>query len=298
MEKRDLKYQDILSHFLAPGDIYWRQRTGTLLCVNKRGEPLNIDLIHKLFEGEQNLIITNEADSSFEESFMRLFERYKEALLVKEKLVIRKEIITMFVKVANSHLNHFDFAMLGWRIFSKIEHELRRKLIKGDSDLFKRSVCVASSTCYLAFMVGYYDLDFLSKVFSSVLVKLTGITTDANRRDFKLFFEEVRHQEVLSEEDSEKMKHFLVGQDRRAAFFYEKANGSGMMGINAREMTDLDLIIIAMNKHYSYESFDMPNIFKQVLFTDIDIERHLMEIIKKEFKRAAEIAAIEGGHAA
>ena len=294
MEKRNIKPKDILSYFLSPGDIYWKQRSGTLVCINKRGEPLNIDLLHKLFEGEQNLIITNEVDSSFEDYFISLFDKYEAALLIKEKLGVRREIITMFKEVADSKIEQYEFAMMGWRIFSQLDPEMRSNLIDKDADIVKRSVFVASSTCYLAFVVGYYDLKFLSKVFSHVLMRLINATSEDKLRDFKIFCEGIRQHQSMTADEKEKLLFFIEDKNSESLFYYEQFDGSGILEINAREMTDLDLISIAMNKNYSYLNFNAPNIFKQVLYMEIVLEKHVIDILKKEFKYSEENILIAG----
>jgi hypothetical protein len=169
-------FNTIENYILSPGDIYWIKNSGEELLVSKRGEVPNAILCKKLLKHEYVLQIRNEINLEIISKLEEYFTASKKELLVQKKNQYRSKIIELLrLEFAESDRSQLEFDIMVWKIFSKFSVEEQFNLVSIDLDLFKRSLRVTSSLVIGAFLVGYYDENFLELLFSRTMNLLMSI---------------------------------------------------------------------------------------------------------------------------
>ena len=171
---------------LSPGDIFWIKKSGDSLLVSKKGDAINFDLIKKLETAGFELVIENQIDQHKENEFETVYERYGIEVLMRDKIQWREKIVQMLVEeFVDKERDQAEMDLLGWKLFSKLKVEDARAFIERDSELFKRHLRIASSYTFCAFLLGYYESQFLSTLFSSTLESLMSLGRAVNAMNLK-----------------------------------------------------------------------------------------------------------------
>lgn len=272
---------DYFQHeLLAPGNVFWIKKSGRTL-VSKKGEVLNHALLKKLYEAKQTLVLENEIHFHAQEELIALFEKYSSEVFMREKIKWREEFISKlkihFVELEReqSELNY-----LAWKLFSTFNREDGLIFLERDSDLFKRNLNVVSAYTFCAFLLGYYDSSFLRKAFSSTLQNLMELGKSINVITLKEQLEYLRLQESFNEEDMEIVKKIASPDIIKKTVVFEKYNGSGFRNINSREMSDLEIMFVALNRFYGFTLEVTVNVFKHIENGELDCEKKTLRTLQ------------------
>lgn len=280
MAKTDLKLQDLKGYVLSPGNIYWMKSSGAETLVAKKTDFLNYQLIEKLFKANHKLLIEDQIDLNLQHEFIELKKAHEAEVLFKEKLQWKKRI---FELLAQTNLTQFEVGQLAWMGWSRIDREMVKNFIDFDVDLFKRSLNVASSYVFCALLLGYYQDNFLKNIFSSTMCDLMSMEKIELMNKMKAELESMRTNETLTEEEKELVKRLYP---KSISWAGERYNGSGRHAFNKKEMTDLEQIMVALERHYSYRDVDGETIFTELNNGKFLCDEKLLSLLRRSLNMA------------
>lgn len=274
MAKKDLNLSDLKGFVLSPGDIFWIKNSGTETLIAKKADYLNLALVEKLSSAGHTLQIDHQIDSSLVEKFKEAAEAFKDEWLFKEKLPWKKK---MLMVLQEEHLSSFELSQFAWMTWSKIEREEVKELIDFDIDLFKRSLNVASGYVYCALLLGYYHHDFLAKLFTNSLRELMTMEKIEWLDKMKAEMEIIRSRDILTPEDKEFVQKIFP---KTFSWAGERYNGSGIHSYNKNEMSDLEIVMVALERHYSYRDDEKQNLFSAIKQGRFSCEARILAILR------------------
>ena len=285
LAKLDLNLENIKECILSPGDIFWQQKSGPCILVSAKSGFLNIQLIEKLFKANQCLFIENQIDLKIDKNFVENFKKHQREILIKEKLRWRSKLMSLFSEEFSvDGVSQFDVDLLAWKVFFRLSHEESQKFLENDIELFKRSMSVATSYTLCAFLLGYYDDEFLSQIFTETFLNLMDLKASVLPQTAKMELEKIRLQESLQFEDREILEGIYPLINKKNTLLTEYYDGSGVKQINAHEMTDLELVFVALNNHYSYSGIPHQSIFGEIKNGLFKCDIKILNILKKYMK--------------
>ena len=285
MRKVDLKFSEISDDLLASGNIYWRQKSGTDILISAKGDLLNFEMLEKLASSDKDLIIEDSIEFKINKQFLKIFQKYSATISIKEKILARKEFNLFLIKVFyHSRRSQFELDQLCWKLFSNFSKEEGLKFIDRDRDYFKRSRSVASSYVMCAFLIGYYDVDFLRKIYNTTMIKFMNVGKDQLMVELKESLEMLRVKGSLTPNDKNIITSLIDLNDFDQSFLFEKFDGSGIMTINIHEMNDLELILSSLNYFYHFNEQDHLNILAAIHDGNFPIDKRLLNLIKRNFE--------------
>lgn len=171
MEKKEIVFSDLKGHLLSPGNIFWKKNSGAEVLISKKGDFLNLDLVLKIQNSKQKILIENEIDQNFILEFKELINAFNRELLMAEKLKYREKIFEFLVtNFIQKNCTQFEMNQIFWMCFSKIDNSEMQNFLNRDRDIFLRSMTVASGVVFMALVNGYYKLDYLKKIFTETLI--------------------------------------------------------------------------------------------------------------------------------
>jgi hypothetical protein len=296
LAKQNLNLMAIKGFILSPGNIFWQQKSGAHVLLSAKSDFLNIKLIEKMFNANHLLLIEDQINLQLQHDFVELFKAHKSELLVKEKLQWRWKLMNMFSREFGSEsATQFELDQVAWIVFSKVDHEEARKFLEKDIDLFKRSMSIATGYTLGAFLLGYYSDDFLSQIFTQKFLNLMELNTSLPLQTLKMRLEKIRTQESLQVEDKKIIEEVYHLKGKENLMLGERYNGSGVREINKHEMTDLELVLVALNDHYSFENASPKTIFYEIKNSLFKCDEKILNILKKRLEIKEEIAPLEIG---
>lgn len=260
-----LDFKHIKDEILSPGNIFWKKNNGTDVLISKKGDVLNHELIQKFIKADYNLVLEDSIDLSFHDSMYSLYVRYSEELLMRDKIKYREEIIeNLRVEFVQKKKSQFEFNHMAWKFFSQFNNSDAAAFIEKDKELFSRNVSIASSYTFCAFLLGYYETSFLSNLYTSTLKNLMELGNSVQVLTLKEKIEYLRMQESFNSEDFKCVEEIASPSLIKSTMLFERYDGSGMRQINSREMNDLEIIFVAINRNFGFESEDNTNIFSEI----------------------------------
>lgn len=260
-----LNFNNIRNEVLSPGNIFWKKNNGTDLLISKKGDVINFDLIHKIMNADYLLTLEDSIDLAFHDSMYSLYVNYSEELLMKDKMRWRLEIIeNLQNKFLDKNKTQFELNHLAWKFFSKFTNAETLTFIKKDKELFSRNVSIASSYTFSAFLLGYYDSSFLSNLFTSTFKSLMDLGETFEVLTFKEKVEKLRLKDNLNPLDHKFIREIATSNIIKHTMIFERYDGSGLREINSREMSDLDIVFVAINRHYSFGCEDKSDILSEI----------------------------------
>lgn len=224
------------------------------MLISKKGDVINLDLIKKLDIAGEALVIQNQIDQHARQEIETVYEKYCLEVLMRDKIKWREELISLLQKeYIEKEKDQFELNMLAWKLFSKFTMEEAMDFMKRDSELFKRHLNVASSYAFCAFLLGYYESQFLSRLFTSTLESLMHLGSSVNVMSLKEKLDYLLFQESFLPEDFEVVKEIAAPEQMEKGVWFEKYDGSGPRNINSREMSDLEVVMVALNGSYGFK---------------------------------------------
>ena len=282
LTKRNLNLNELRGFILSPGNIYWQQKSGAYILLSAKSDFLNFQLIEKLSNANHTLLIEDQIDLMTQTSFVENFNRHKNEILVREKLEWRSKLLALFSKeLGGEEVSQFELNQLGWKVFSKVDLDQARELMEEDIDFFQRSMSVSVSFTLCAFILGYYNDDFLSKLFTETFLSLMDLKTLGSTKNFKVQLEKMRFIESLQPEDNQVFADIFQLSTKRNVLLGERYDGSGFWKINKFEMTDLELVLVALNRHYSYVDGSHRSIFYEIKNSSFECDERVLNILRK-----------------
>lgn len=265
--KMEFKLSDVQGHALSPGDIFWQQKSGNLVLISAKSDFLNIELVEKLFNSKSILLIENQINFDLQDEFEKFFRNHQKQLLVHEKLQWRKKLISLFAsQLASPDLSQNELNQMSWKIFSTIDREKLKGFLSDDIDLFKRSMSVATSYTLCAFVLGYYSETFLTDLFSDTFLSLMDLNKDIPRASIKSQLEKIRTANLLDDEDKEFLDNVYQLKQKKNFVVGERYDGLGVKEISKFEMTDLELLLVALNDHYTFTMAEVGENERSIFF--------------------------------
>jgi hypothetical protein len=275
LAKGELNLRDLEGLVLSPGDIFWIKNSGAEILIAKKSDFLNFALVEKIANSSHQLRMENQIDLSIQHEFMKMVNAHRREVFFKEKLQWKKRIFDLLLQ---NNLSQFEIGQLAWMAWSSIDRDSVKALIDFDIDLFKRSLNVASSYVFCALLLGYYQDDFLKALFTNTLKELMSIERNELLNSIKMEMEQMRENDTLTSDDNNFIKRIYP---RSISWAGERYNGSGVNAYNKKEMSDLEVLLIALERQFSYRDVDGESIFDSIQKGKFHCDEKILSVIKK-----------------
>jgi hypothetical protein len=284
VDKVELNISDISDDLLAPGNIYWKQKSGKEILISAKADFLNFEMLEKMSHSEKVLLIEDSIECELNNKILKFFREYESEISVKEKLRLRKDInLLLMENFYQSEKSQFEFDQLCWKLFSEISREDGKKFLDLDKDFFKRSMSMASSYTICAFLIGYYDESFLRNIYNNTIVNIMNIGSDHVVTELKEKLEVIRAKVNITDEDKQFIESIIDKKSFEQGLLFEKLDGSGLMKINMHEMSDLELILSSLNSYFHFNNLEYKNILGAIHDESFSINKKVQDLIKRNF---------------
>lgn len=272
----------IKDEILSPGNIFWKKGNGSDVLISKKGDVLNFDLIQKLYSTGHTLFMEDAVDLDLHNSLFSLYVKYSEELFMRDKIKWRDQLIEhLRHEFIDNQKSQVEFNHLAWKFFSSITNEEAAIYVKKDSALFKRHLSVASSYTFCAFLLGYYETGFLSNLFTTTLRNLMALGESIHVMGLKEKIEYLRLQDSFNSEDFKCVEE-IASQDQIAkTMFFERYDGSGMRQINSREMSDLEIVMVALNRKYGVDETSQNNVLIDIVNGEVKCVERILKMLQR-----------------
>ena len=285
MEKTVLDFNEISDDFFAPGNIFWKKKSGVEILISAKADFLNQQTLAKLFAANETLLIEDSIDQISLSEFVGVFNKYQEEIQVKNKIHWRTKFNQLLQKYYYlSSTSQFELDHLCWKLFSEINKEETKKYLDQDCDFFRRSMDIASSYVVCAFLIGYYDGKFLKNLFNDTIKNLMKISQDKLIGNFKEDLERLRTKTNFDNKDRQFVEGLVDNKNFNQRFFFEKFDGSGAMNINMHEMSDLEIILCSLSYFYHFKYIEHKNILNEIADGSFTIYKRILNLIKRNFE--------------
>jgi murein L,D-transpeptidase YcbB/YkuD len=266
----EFNFNTIENYILSPGDIYWIKKSGEEILVSKKGEVPNSLLIKKLVKNEQTLEMSNEINVDVIAQLEELFINSKKEILIQKKNKFRIKIVEILrAEYAEIERSQFEFDTMVWKIFSKFSLDQQMDLVAIDMDLFRRSLRVTSSVVVSAFLNGYYDENFLEKLFMKTFNLLMSIVSS----------------ETLSD-DVERLENMRVNLSSEP-LMREEVKSLFDPAVLRSEVASWEKIIVIFNTYYSFDDHEAKvNILNEIFNNKVSIRANELKIAHSALKKA------------
>lgn len=268
---------------LAPGNIFWQKKSGDAVLISKKGDALNLGLLKKLSDSDAEIVIEDEINLHASEELKVLYEKYSEEILMRDKIIWREKFIAALRRefIENENVSQFELNHLAWRLFSEFEFAAGVAFMERDGDLFRRHLSVASSYTFCAFLLGYYEPGFLSRLFTKTLQSLMDLGSSAHVLSLKEKLEYLRLQDSFSSEDYDYVKTIASEEILAKTVMFEKYDGSGPRNLNSREMSDLDIVFVALGRMFGYTIESKTNALKAIDKNELNCQPRTLKLLQK-----------------
>ncbi len=280
MKRKPINFFEISKNLLSPGDVYWIKRSGEEILISSKGDILNLNLISKLDQQSQKVVIENYIDETDLLEIKELFDRFHVELLIKDKNVYREKIFKFFYKkIVDENKSDNELNIIFWKMFSELGFEFGSKLVEKDRDYFDRALTVGALSVLGIMLMGYYELNYLKKTYSDIIRDLKNIMAEDAVISFKEKMEKLR--------DEQESLKFSDDRDKKIkTMVFEKDLGLGIKKTMNYELSDFEIFISELNRSLKYvnrKSDDM--IYKDFLTGKIKFEARFNNLIIREMAK-------------
>lgn len=277
-----LNFNHIKEEILSPGNIFWKKNSGGDVLISKKGDVLNHQLIQKLLNANSTLEIEDCIDLDFHDSMFSLYVKYSEELFMRDKIKWRDQLVAnLRTEFIEQNKSQFELDHLAWKFFSKFTNEEAMKFIEVDEALFKRHLSVASSYAFSAFLLGYYESSFLSKLFTSTLKNLMELGASVHVMSLKEKIDYLRMQDTFNSEDLKDAEELGSVDLFSKTMLLERYDGSGLGQINSREMSDLEIVLVALNRKYGFDEVEHANILSEITAGELKCVARILKMLQR-----------------
>lgn len=272
----------IHKELFASGDIYWNKKSGERVLITKAHDVINGELIAKLLDNSCDVTCDRPLDD-FSDEVVSWFEASSKESSLKSKIAFRKKIIhSISIACFNQNEPSFIIDKLAWRMFSLMGAKQAQVFIVKDINFFKRNLSMVGAYALCAYLLGCYDEKFLKKTYSELLTKLLAMMDECPIVKIKASIELIRNKESFNESDhaliKEDFKRYLVSDN----IFFERMDGSGIQGLSARELSDLERIMIGVHQYFGFNSYKQANVLDALKNGSFKIDKKIRSIILNE----------------
>ena len=247
-----------------------------------------------MFNANYILLIENQINLQLQHDFVEYFKSHQMEMLVREKLKWRASLIDLFFdQLTAEEVTQFEVDQLAWKVFSKIDSEQAKAMLADDIDFFKRSMSVASSYTLCAFLLGYYNDEFLTELYNETFLNLIDLKSSLPKNAMKTQLEILRTQKSLMVEDKKILDEIYKLGSNRNVLIGERYDGSGLLEINKSEMTDLEIVFVALSEHYSFSNSSYNSIFKDIKNSNFKCDEKILGVLKKGIKVKEKISHVK-----
>lgn len=267
---------------LSPGKIIWQKHSGSEIVISTKHNYLNLKLIEKLKNGGHNVFIEDDSETIVYSEFVELFKQMKNSLQLKETLPRRnKFIILLLNNYINSQKSQDDLNQLAWRLFSQMERDEAEEFLNRDMSYFKRAMSVTGSFVFCAFLIGHYEVPFLTTLYNSTFRNLMTIGKEETVGQLKNKLEDLRQKSHLDAEDQKFIETITTQENVNQMILLEKFDGSGLMGFENQDLTDLEMILCSLNYYFHWDKeYEGINILADISAGKFPINVKLVKLIK------------------
>jgi hypothetical protein len=284
-------FAHIKDEILSPGNIFWKKNNGADILISKKGDVLNHQLIQKLFLADCDLFLVDGIDFDLHDMMFSLYVKYSEELFMRDKIKFRDELIeNLRLEFVEKPKTQFEFNQLAWKFFSKFTNEDKQIFIEKDSALFKRHLNVASSYTFCAFLLGYYEPAFLSNLFTMTLKNLMALGDTIHVMSLKEKIEYLRMQDSFNTEDFKDSIDLGSDDQISKTMICERYDGSGIKHINSREMSDLEIVLVALNRSYGFDETEHTNILNEIVSGEIKCVDRILKMLQRVLIKRTEVS--------
>ena len=269
-------------YLLSPGNVFWIKKSGKQVLLCKKGELLNFSLIQKLETNNEKLLLTENINFEIQKDFLSDYASFDRAILIREKITWREKFIGKFKDYfLDNEVEQLDLDMLAWSLFSSFNIKDSEDFLNQDCDIFRRHLSVASSYTFCAFFLGYYSSGFLSTLFTKTLKSLMSIGEETGARPLKVELDSFNKLETFSKIDLEEILQIENTSNLLYSGFFERYDGTGISHVNIREMLDLEVVLIAINRQIGFIKNENLNFFKIIEKNEFKCDSKLTGLIRR-----------------
>lgn len=269
-------------YLLAPGNIFWIKKSGKQVLLCKKGDVLNLSLIQKLETNKEKLLLTENINFEIQKDFLSDYASFDRELVIREKIAWREKFIGKFKNYfLDNEVEQFELDLLAWSLFSNFNLKDSEDFLNQDSDIFRRHLSVASSYTFCAFFIGYYSPGFLSTLFTKTLKSLMSIGEETGIKPLKTELESFNKLETFSKIDLEEIIQIENTSNLLHSGFFERYDGTGVSHVNIREMLDLEIVLIAINRQIGFYKNETLNLFKIIEKNEFKCDSKLTGLIRR-----------------
>lgn len=286
MNKKEIVFSELKTNLLSPGNIFWKKNHGEEILISKKGDLLNIELIEKIHNAKNKLLIEDEVDRKVLYEANELIKAYREKTHAKDMENIKNKMLEFLVEqFVKENKTEFEFNLICWSWFSGLSHEEGATFLEMDRDYFVRSMSVTSGLTILAMVFGYYDYKYLQDFYSKTLREFKSLLDDKLAMSAKEILEDYRSGVIDAE------TFVLKFNLKRNLTLFENKNGTGAFAVKANEMSEFDLVCAEVNSAYDY-NYCEENFLMRLKDKKMNLDERFDEAIRSVlFKKLEQAAA-------
>ncbi|NOT78252.1 MAG: hypothetical protein HOP07_04535 [Bacteriovoracaceae bacterium] len=269
-------------YLLAPGNIFWIKKSGKQVLLCKKGDLINLNFIQKLETNKEKILLSEAINFEIQKDFQTDYSNFELELVIREKIAWRERFIGKFKDYfLDNEVGQLELDMLAWSLFSNFSPKESEDFLNQDNDIFRRHLSVASSYTFCAFFLGYYSTGFLSTLFTKTLKSLMSIGEKGTVRPLKAKLEKINKLETFTKIDLEEILLIENTSNLLHSGFFERYDGTGISHVNIREMLDLEIVLIAINRQMEFFKNENLNLFKAIEKNEFRCDSKLTGLIRR-----------------
>jgi len=289
LKNKEIFCEELGKSRFSLGDLYLLRSSGKKLRLLKFGDIADHKFINKFKEAKGKVVLDRMVNNKWIDGISNLFLDMQNSRLHVDNEKIRLEILKEFKKIYWEGIapgSVVDLFIAGERAFYSFDDELTALLQESNSVYYQRSALKGFLAVISALLMGYVDYKFLRDVyhicylFDYVFFKKHGLTyniTQAQEMEritqdsgFYLLAKQFESKNELEMfQDHLELGTILASGDCGKYFYnksiinlinyhHEKIDGSGFArGANHSEVSDIELIIMALGQMISYDFMDL-----------------------------------------
>lgn len=289
MGKVILNIEAIRDDILSPGKIIWQKKSGSEVVISAKHSFLNLVMIEKLLNDGHSVFIEDDFETHEHQDFVDQYHKMENCLQVKDKLIHRNKFINLLQRnYISSQRSQDDLNQLAWKLFSQMDREEAKNYLNRDINFFKRGMSVAGSYAICAFLLGYYDNQFLNSLYTKTFKNLMTIGSGQIVNPLKEQLENMRNKSHFNDQDRSFVKAIIDLENPAQVLLMEKFDGSGIMGFENQDFNELEMIVCSLNYFFHWDKeYEGANILSDIKDGRFNINLKIINLIKDNLEIAA-----------
>lgn len=157
---------------MSPGDIYWKNSSGSTVLLRHRGDWLDYSYLEKFEKRSIPLFIARAIDTDFINHFQVLTKNYINAKTLEDKEIHWQEWLTVVRSRYWENQNSdgtFELKLFFENLFYEFSDSETELHLNRDIELFDRYLLVAADVVLLLLILGFNDFYFLKTMYNTAL---------------------------------------------------------------------------------------------------------------------------------